>query len=47
MAKWVEPEQSGRPPRHAYRLSADGLSYARQLKEEPAVQGRPATELLA
>lgn len=46
-AQWLEPEQSGRPPRHAYRLSAAGLGMAAgfgaeagdtgaQLEERPA-----------
>jgi DNA-binding PadR family transcriptional regulator len=30
-AKWVEPERPGRPARHAYRLSTDGLAFARSL----------------
>jgi PadR family transcriptional regulator PadR len=32
-AKWVEAERAGRPPRHAYRLTADGLTLARTLNE--------------
>jgi PadR family transcriptional regulator, regulatory protein PadR len=28
-AEWREPAQPGRPPRHAYRLTASGLSLAR------------------
>jgi PadR family transcriptional regulator, regulatory protein PadR len=28
-SRWEPPEQSGRPPRHAYRLTADGLRAAR------------------
>ncbi|MDE2112416.1 MAG: helix-turn-helix transcriptional regulator [Alphaproteobacteria bacterium] len=30
-SKWQEPEQAGRPPRHAYRLTPDGLAFARTL----------------
>ena len=41
-AKWTQPERPGRPPRHAYRLSADGLAYARQLAEAPAPASAPA-----
>jgi DNA-binding PadR family transcriptional regulator len=46
-AKWTEPERSGRPPRHAYRLSADGLAYARQLGEAPADASQASPEALA
>ena len=28
-AEWREPEQPGRPARHAYRLTVDGLALAR------------------
>jgi PadR family transcriptional regulator, regulatory protein PadR len=27
--RWAEPEQPGRPPRHTYRLTADGARSAR------------------
>ncbi|TCP31851.1 PadR family transcriptional regulator [Sphingomonas sp. BK235] len=30
-AEWREPAQPGRPPRHAYRLSAAGAALAREL----------------
>ncbi len=46
-ARWMEPERPGRPARHAYRLSADGLAYARQLGEQPAVGAPSAPEALA
>jgi DNA-binding PadR family transcriptional regulator len=46
-AKWVEPERPGLPARHAYRLSADGLTYARQLGEVPAGKARRSPEALA
>jgi PadR family transcriptional regulator PadR len=46
-AKWMEPERPGRPARHAYRLSPDGLSYARQFKEQPLPDARVAPEALA
>jgi DNA-binding PadR family transcriptional regulator len=29
-AEWRPPENPGRPPRHAYRLTATGLALARQ-----------------
>jgi PadR family transcriptional regulator PadR len=28
--RWAEPEREGRPPRHLYRLSADGMRWARE-----------------
>jgi len=46
-AKWMEPEWPGRPARHAYRLSPDGLSLARQLEAPAAAAALPATEVLA
>src|SRR5579859_7393216 len=27
--RWVEPERPGRPPRHTYRLTGEGLALAR------------------
>ncbi len=30
-ARWEEPDRPGRPPRHAYRLSAEGVAFARGL----------------
>jgi PadR family transcriptional regulator PadR len=30
-SKWIEAEQPGRPPRHAYRLSQGGLVLAREV----------------
>ncbi len=40
-AQWVEPERPGRPPRHAYRLSAAGRVFAQSVKtdEGPALDG--------
>jgi PadR family transcriptional regulator PadR len=29
-SKWGEPTQSGRPPRHLYRLTAGGVVFARE-----------------
>jgi len=28
-AQWREPEKPGKPPRHVYRLTSDGLAFAR------------------
>ena len=36
-SEWRQPLQPGRPPRHAYRLTAEGLAAARaQTAEAPA-----------
>ena len=32
-ARWQEPERPGKPPRHAYRLTPDGLAFARAAAE--------------
>lgn len=32
-AQWQEPTQPGRPPRHAYRLTARGLDLARSIAD--------------
>lgn len=45
-SRWEEPERPGRPPRHAYRLTAAGLALARAAaaaSETPA----PATGIAA
>lgn len=31
-SKWTPPEQTGKPPRHAYRLTEDGLRVARKVE---------------
>jgi len=36
-AEWREPVQAGRPPRHAYRLTAAGISLARSVAESGSV----------
>lgn len=36
-SKWVEAEEKGRPPRHAYRLSPEGAALARSMAAEEAV----------
>ncbi|WP_329958499.1 PadR family transcriptional regulator [Sphingomonas sp. Leaf4] len=41
-AEWCAPEHPGRPPRHAYRLTAAGLQLARDLAtDRPAPDGVP------
>jgi DNA-binding PadR family transcriptional regulator len=37
-AEWREPVQPGRPPRHAYRLTASGLALAHAAEENPPVR---------
>jgi DNA-binding PadR family transcriptional regulator len=37
-SRWQEPERAGKPPRHAYKLTPDGLAFARSL----TVAGAPA-----
>ena len=46
-ARWMEPDRTGQPPRHAYRLTSEGLAYARQLEEQPAAGTRHTPEALA
>ena len=38
-AEWREPAQPGRPARHAYRLTAQGLALARTVPEERGSSG--------
>lgn len=42
-AEWQAPAEPGRPPRHAYRLTAAGLQLARD--NPPIAAGRAASEL--
>jgi DNA-binding PadR family transcriptional regulator len=40
-AQWLEPTQSGRPARHAYRLTTKGAATAREaLMPQPAWRAR-------
>ncbi len=32
-SKWQEPERPGKPPRHVYRLTSEGLAFSRALTE--------------
>jgi PadR family transcriptional regulator, regulatory protein PadR len=44
-AEWREPAQPGRPARHAYRLTAEGLALARAVEREERplrLKARPA-----
>ena len=38
-AEWREPVQPGRPPRHAYRLTGQGLALVRATAETPRISG--------
>lgn len=38
-AEWREPAQPGRPPRHAYRLTAQGLALALAVADHPGSPG--------
>lgn len=42
-AKWRAPEQPGRPARHAYRLTANGVAFARNaISTRPVLLTKPA-----
>lgn len=45
-AEWRPPAEPGRPPRHAYRLTAAGRQLAKDnppvTRDAPALSGRPA-----
>jgi DNA-binding PadR family transcriptional regulator len=38
-ARWTEPARVGRPPRHLYRLTADGMVAATRLTAARATRG--------
>ena len=38
-AEWRDPVQRGRPPRHAYRLTAKGRALAQSLKSNRSAPG--------
>lgn len=42
--RWEPPSEDGKPPRHMYRLTPDGLQYAREAmaSRSRAVQMQPA-----
>lgn len=44
-AEWQPPPEGGRPPRHAYRLTATGVQLARA--HPPGAPAAPATRLRA
>jgi len=36
-SRWEQPQREGRPPRHAYRLTATGITLAKELRK-PALR---------
>lgn len=42
-AEWQPPSVPGRPPRHAYRLTAAGLELARRNPVDAAASGGPSS----
>ncbi len=46
-AKWVEAERPGRPARHAYRLTSEGVAFARGLNGAHEPRVRPTKAVLA
>ncbi len=46
-AKWVEAERPGRPPRHAYRLTPAGVTFARGLNDLHKDRPSSSDEVLA
>lgn len=41
-SEWQEPERPGKPPRHAYRLTPEGLAFARGVAADAAGSASPA-----
>ena len=46
-AKWVEADKPGRPARHAYRLTPDGVVFTRSLSDAREPRPSPSDEVLA
>jgi PadR family transcriptional regulator, regulatory protein PadR len=44
-SKWLASEETGRPPRHLYRLTSRGLALARAVNPGVAALGRKPREL--
>ncbi|HKW19593.1 MAG TPA: PadR family transcriptional regulator [Terriglobales bacterium] len=38
-SEWQEPKRVGKPPRHAYRLTPNGIALARELTQRKASGG--------
>lgn len=45
-AEWQQPSEGGRPPRHAYRLTASGVELARANPAGEGAPGLPGREAL-
>lgn len=41
-SKWQEPDRPGKPARHAYKLTADGLAFARGVEASSSCRGKLA-----
>ena len=41
-SRWEESPERGRPPRHMYRLTSEGVAYAREQLSESAGAKRPS-----
>jgi len=39
-SRWLDPSEPGRPPRHAYRITAAGLKLLSQATEAPAMAAK-------
>jgi DNA-binding PadR family transcriptional regulator len=46
-ARWIDADRPGRPARHAYRLSPDGVAFARTLGEVAETAVASGVEALA
>ncbi len=46
-AKWVEAERPGRPARHAYRLTPEGVAFVKALNETLEPRASSGDEVLA
>lgn len=38
-SRWLEPEKAGRPPRHAYRITAEGKTALRNARSRSTIKG--------
>jgi PadR family transcriptional regulator PadR len=46
-AKWIDADRAGRPPRHAYRLTAKGVAFTRALDEVRVSSSLASDQVLA
>lgn len=45
-SKWHEPDRPGKPARHAYKLTADGLAFAHSVEASSSCRGKLAGAML-